>query len=137
MAELPLEFDLTPTTVPVRIAGQDYLLKEASGAVATTWRNSVFRSTKVDSNGRPSSYEGIAEAEPLLVSLCLYEANGKLVPIQTVKSWPARIQKALFEKAKEISGLDEEETPEKLKENIRKAQEKLDRLEGKTDDPKE
>lgn len=137
MADLPLEFDLTPTTVPVRISGADYVLKEASGAVATTWRNSVFRSTKVDANGRPSSYEGIAEAEPLLVSLCLHDANGKLVPIQTVKSWPARIQKSLFEKAKEISGLDEEETPEKLKEGMSKLQTKLDKLEGKSDDPKE
>jgi hypothetical protein len=59
----------------------------------------------------------VADAEPLLVSLCLYEVNkdGKRlgnVSLPTVLGWPPRVVRALFDRAKQISDLGEKEEPQ-------------------------
>lgn len=47
--------------------------------------------------------------DALLVSLCLFEEDsGEQVLLKTVQGWPARIQRQLFEKAEDISDLDDE-----------------------------
>jgi hypothetical protein len=61
---------------------------------------------------------GLANVEPLLVSLCLFRENGAPVLLATVRSWPARVVKSLFEKAKEISDLGEERKEEEAAKNV-------------------
>ena len=42
-----------------------------------------------------------------MVSLCIFDSTNQLVPIETVKGWPARLVKRLFSQVKEISELSE------------------------------
>jgi hypothetical protein len=119
--------DLTPFEVPVTYKGKKYVLREASEDARCKYRNSLMGSAKLGPDGKPVSISGMADCEPLLVSLCLCQVNGdgsirldtsgnpSLLPLLTIRSWPSRIVKRLYEKAKDISDLKEEE-PQKAME---------------------
>jgi len=118
-----LVFDITPQELSVVISGKDYILREASGHAAAQYRNSALKSFKMGAEGNPETIidDGLVMAEPLLVSLCLFQKTDKglrEVSLETVLGWPNKIIKPLFEKAKEISDLGEgEETLENLKQD--------------------
>lgn len=97
------------TEVPVMISGKSYTLKEASGEAACIYRNTMLKCTRLGVDGKPSSVDGLADIEPLLVSLCLFDSSGNQVPVKTVRSWPSKVVNRLYTKAKEISELDEED----------------------------
>lgn len=103
--------------IPVSIEGQKYVLKEADGEAAVLYRNATMKSFKLGSEGKPQSIDGLAEAEPLLVSKCLFklvenrdtgEIKEAAVSLVWVKKLKNRILKPLFEKAQEISGLKDD-----------------------------
>jgi hypothetical protein len=110
----PFDFsDIVPAEVPVSYGGRHFILREASGDAAARYRNALLKSTKL-TDGKVSSMEGMADVEPLLVSLCLWEINPagagvKEGPVSLgfIRSMPARIVKALFEKVKVMSDLAE------------------------------
>lgn len=115
--------DLSVIELPVQVGENSYTLKEANEATAVKWRNATMAAARFR-DGNISGFSGIADSEPLLVSLCLFDKDGKNVPIDTVKEWPARIVKAMFENAKEISELGEtEDTVKELEEKLKKAKE--------------
>lgn len=103
--------DVAPLTVPVTIGKDEYVLKEASGDAACRWRNAQLRAARMV-EGKITGVGDIADTEPLLVSLCLFTREGKPVPLATVRAWPNRVQKALFERAKAISHLNEDQQPQ-------------------------
>jgi hypothetical protein len=119
--------DLAPREEVVRIAGATYVLREASEGAVVQWKNSHLRSTRM-TDGKITSFGDMADSEPLLVHLCLYVPglDGKIrlrdgqpddstrVPLSRVRSWPARVVKPIFERAKAISELEEKETQEAL-----------------------
>lgn len=137
--------DLAPVEIKVNLFNKKYVLCEASGDAACKYRNAQLKGVKIGTDGRPQSIpENVADSEPLLVSLCLYEADkdGKLrydkdnlpdpkfrVAIGTVRSWPSRIQKKLFEKVREISQLDEKPTRSVLLRQSELIQQQLAELE--------
>ena len=127
--------DVLPVEVPVQYGGKAYLLKEATGDASCRWRNAALKTAKLGPDGKPVSLEGVADLDPLLVSLCLFEPDGKPVPLPVIRSWPARVQKRLYEKAKSISQLgdagdgDGADTAEGLETKIAELREKLNRLE--------
>lgn len=153
-----LDFDsdgLSLTKIPVRYQGKDYLLVEALGDAVATWRNAQLRGTTMqqigDSDTRTIALGGMADSEPLLVHLCLFtpDKDGNLildkegnvvlqrrVSLHIVKNWPNRILSRLFEKAKEISGLDQTETAEALEKQIAALQSRLAKL-RKSGEPSE
>jgi hypothetical protein len=105
---------LAPVEVPVKIGSGRYVLREASGDAACRYQNAVLKTTKLGPDGRPTDINGLADCEPLLVSLCLFEIvhttdsdppKYRPVPLSVIRSWPNRIQRALFRRAQEISGL--------------------------------
>jgi hypothetical protein len=100
--------DLSLIEVPVSIEGKKYTLREASGGAAIQYRNAMLASTKLGPGGTVTSVSGMANIEPLLVSLCLFDEKGKRVSEATIKNWPSRVLKTLFDRAKEISELDED-----------------------------
>lgn len=131
-----LNFDLTPVEVPVTIGGKAYVLREASEAAACTWKNTAISKARVR-DGKVESLGNLADQQPLLVSLCLFESGepGKEKPVslQTVKSWPSRVVSALFDRAKAMSKLGEDETPEtvtSLDDKMHALMEKRERLLG-------
>ena len=116
------EYDLDQIRIPITLKWKGepkkYVLYESTGEAASKFRNYLIAdATFVD--GKVSKVGKVANAEPLLVSLCLFELVEKdgveterPVPEAVVKKWPARVQKALFNRIKEISDLDEQ-SPEK------------------------
>lgn len=112
MNELHFE-SLDLIRVPVTIGDKHYVLQEASGEATAKYRNALLESTKLGPDGKAVSVKGLADVEMLLISLCLEDGQGKQVPVSVLKTWPNRILKTLFDKAKEISEL----TEEKVKEN--------------------
>lgn len=100
-------FELEAIAIPVIIGEVEYELREASAASACLWQNDFLSKAKLGPDGKVQSAKGIADSEPYLVHLCMVDSAGKRVPLETVKSWPAKIVRELFKKAKEISGLDE------------------------------
>lgn len=105
----------------VKIDGKDYLLKEASGGMVNQYRNAVMTGTTLGSDGRPVRILNLGDANSLLVSFCFFstkELEGKivtdkLVGIQQLKLWPARIQESLIARLKEISDLEDQESTER------------------------
>lgn len=102
--------DLAPVEISCKIGGKPYLLREADAAGAAKYRNYMMACTRM-TDGKVTGVKDLADAEVLLVSLCLFHCDDKgmwvTVPAATLKSWPARVLKPLFDKAKEISQLDE------------------------------
>ncbi len=105
--------DITPVEIPVSIAGEKYVLCEATGEAGRQFNNARTRGIKFGVEGKPNSIEGVANVEPLLVSLCLFkilaEGMRKPVSVSVISAWPYRVMKRLFDKAKEISDLEEKE----------------------------
>lgn len=121
MTEIDLG-DLQPIEVPYKLGGKSYILKEASGDAVCKYRNALMKSAKMGDDLRVTSVDGIADVEPLLVSLCLFEVTEKgHRPVSTadVRAWPNRVQKALFEKVKEISDLEDKEAKERYRERVK------------------
>ena len=114
-----LDFSITWREVPVTITlggeVKKYVLREASADAGTQWRNALMACSEIgeDEQGKPRAKKmvGLANIEPLLVSLCLFDSEGKQVTETLVRSWPARIVAALYKKAAEISELIGGETP--------------------------
>ena len=128
-----MNFDLEIIEVPVMLGGKSFVLKEATGAAACKYRNAMLGHTVLGESGKPVSIKGMADIEPLLVSLCLFEIITnedsdqiveKQLTVKDVGKWPAKVVTSLFEKAKEISNLSDEEDTE---ESLVKEQEELDK----------
>ena len=110
-----LDFDdLVEIEVPIKVKGKDYILREASSQAACAYRNAMIRCTTLGPDGRATRMDNIADTEPLLVSLCLFQTDGKPVDLGTIRSWPTRVVTALYDKAKEISSLNEVPTEKEL-----------------------
>lgn len=129
--------DLQPIEIPVRIAGKQYVLREASTDAATKYRNAVLKSTRLDRDGHAMSLDGSADVEPLLVSMCLFEVNDKgetlnrPVNVSVVKTFPSKVTKELYDRVRAISGLGAEDTEEELEKEIKDLQERLEELREK------
>lgn len=111
--------DISRKEIPYEIGGKQYVLREASGGAATRYKDAQIQSAKLNSRtGKAEKLTGLAETEPLLISLCLFEQRGEgkeiLCPLGTIKSWPNRIQRELFEEVKRISDLAEGSTQREL-----------------------
>lgn len=128
MAET-LDFnDLSLVEIPVNIDGASYVLREASEDAARQYQNAITRCTQLQ-DGKVSGISGpLADTQSMLVSLCLFSADGKRVPETKVRQWPARVVSRLFDKAKDISELGGDDTEESLQKEADAIQEKLKNL---------
>lgn len=131
--------DLAPIQVPITIRKVKWILLEASGDAATRFKNANMAAGRFSPDGQRISLVGLADSEPLLVSLCLYKADkdgnlpvdaqGNADPrarasIEFVKAQPNKFQRQLFDIIKEISpDLDETPTIESIDKQIAKLQE--------------
>ena len=109
--------DLSLAEVPVQIGDKQYTLREATGDAACLYRNALLRCTKLGPQGKPETVQGMADVEPYLVSLCLFDENDKPVKASVIRKWPARIQASLFTRIKEISDLGDEGEGEEAAKN--------------------
>lgn len=135
--------DLAPVGVRYTIGGKRYVLRECPEGDTCSWRSFQAKMARFNEDGKFAGVGNIADSQPLLVSFCLFLADqrtGELVltdgnpplpdlahrvSLATIRSWPTRIVGPLFDKAKEISGLDERETDEVLWKRLRDTATKL------------
>jgi len=97
--------------IPIELSGQKYVLCEADGNAGCAYRNALLKSADITGKGEVGKVRDLANVEPLLVSMTLFQVmpdnSRKPVSEATIRSWPARIVTKLYDKAKEISELDE------------------------------
>lgn len=131
MEEL-MDFDITPKEVNVRIGGELYVLKEATGDAACKWQNKAVNATKLGPDGKPVAVGNIADIEPYLLSLCLFPVNkdgvvaDKAVPEPIIRQWPSHVTSKLYEKVLVMSGLRKEKTKAELEKELIELQQKLE-----------
>jgi len=118
----PMVFDDEDLAVPITIRGVEYVLKEATGGAACKFKNAQIACTELQ-DGKPVRVHNIANTEPFLVSLCLFDRDGNAVPEAVIRRWPSRVQKALFERAKSISELGNDEPEETVQAAAKNVQE--------------
>ena len=133
-----------PITVPVRVGGKvKYFLAEASADAAKQFRNTAVRGSSM-ADGVISMGGHVADAEPILLSLCLFYAtpdgqmpidhkgdfdSRKLVPMSVIRSWPSRFVEPLYERIKKISKLTmEPDTVETIDKQIVRLQHRRQQL---------
>lgn len=133
------EEDLQPIVVPVVLGAKQYELWEADEDIACRYRNASAGSVVFES-GEPRRIQGIGDVEPMLVAACLREVivdkDGqptgayRLLKTDEVRRWrKPKVIRRLFDLAKEISGLNEEEdTEENLTKRIAELTERLESL---------
>lgn len=126
--------DLTPIEEEVSIGGVNYLLKELDGESSVKYDNA--RTDCYEYNeGKLVRVNGLAALEPLLVSLSLFKAEDQTrVPEEIIRSWPARVQKALYERVEEINQMHE--TVESLENQIEVLSRRLERVRKNEGTPK-
>lgn len=143
----PINYDIALIKFPVTVRGVKMWATEADGEAAGKYRAASLRGVEMDikEDGSRTSkkMDAIADTEPTLVSQCLYYAGDDgelrlnsdgdpektfLVPITKVKKLPAKVQKDLFERIKEISDLSESDTVEKLDKEIARLCAKREKL---------
>ncbi len=121
MSEEMVFEDIELKEIPVTVGKQKYVLRAATGAAAAKYKNSQVRATKLNSDGEIIGLDGVADSELYLVHLCLFQVPPPVpegsptlprdrwpnVPQQIIQSWRADIVRQLFDKAKEISRLEE------------------------------
>lgn len=137
MPNVSVEFDfdsLEAIEFPVKVDGETYTLREASGDAAFKYRNAAIKCTKLGPDGKPASIENLADIEPLLISMCLFDSKAKPVPAVKIRSWKNRVCKSLYEKILEISELGNDEDVASLEKQLAEIQAKLDKLKAKDTD---
>lgn len=117
--------------VPIEYHGERYVLKSADAEAAVAYENAQLRGTQRDpETGKVVGQVGLADTEPLLVHLCLWnEEETQRIPERKIRSWPAFLVKRLFDKAKEISNLGLYSDLSSMKEYCAKLQEAINRAE--------
>jgi hypothetical protein len=101
-------------SIDVDIDDKPYKLLEMKGPELTIWTNfSAGRAKFVD--GEMVGFNPMESIQAKLISLCAYDENGKPVPEEVIRGWPATTQKGLFEDCQKLNGLDDDSREEEKK----------------------
>lgn len=128
------DFDsLEPQEFEFQFRGETYVIKEATVDQGAQFRNRQARAAKFQ-DGELSGVEGIADAEVWFAGECLHlRKGGRDVPVTgaALRKWPQRTWKPVYEKARELSGMKDEEDndPEFLRKRIKLDTKRLRQLE--------
>ena len=107
-----LKFSLKLTELPVEIENEDgsvstYVLKEMDGAKRSTFLNDQSWRVKLKPDGEPESVSDYKHMQENALTLCLYDPDGKLVPVAVLEKWPGAVLTALYKAAQALSGMGE------------------------------
>lgn len=102
--DTPLEFTTVCNEVPVTIDKVQYYLREATGDAASRYVNARVATMRLG-KGDVVGMGNIGDLAPLLVSLTLFDENGKNVPESVVRKWPNKVQEALYDRSLDLSHL--------------------------------
>ncbi len=108
---------LDPISIPVSVGSRKFLLREATVAAACEFENAANACTVYNDKGFRCGVKGLADVDSILVAKCLLEVKDggySSVSLDEVRGWPDRIQRVLYQKVREISGMNYVETEEEL-----------------------
>jgi len=112
-----LKFSLALQTIDVELENPEnkevekFILREMDGVARDSYISFISKRMKSDSKGdtQVTNFDGL---QANLLHSCLFRVTdqGKetAVPMGTIQKWPSRVVGALFDKAKEISGMDDD-----------------------------
>jgi hypothetical protein len=83
-----------------------YLLKEMTGTQRDQYVSNMMKRTKFDGEGKILQMGDITGMQASLISMCLYDPQGQLVPPTFINAMPATSQNLLFEACSRLNGLD-------------------------------
>lgn len=83
-------------------------VKEMTGAQRDEYFNKMASRTIRDANGEVTGMKDFKGLYSTLLSLCVYDSEGKAMAESKIQEWPDTAQKALFEIARDLNGLVKE-----------------------------
>jgi len=110
-----LRFSLALATVDVELEHPEtgkvekYILKEMDGTARDHYLS--FVGTRMAASDDQKSLQNFDGIQANLLHACIFRIDGDKqvrVPVGTIQKFPSRVLAALFDKAKEISGMDDE-----------------------------
>ena len=103
---------LKPKSKVFILEGRRYEAREAGEGAVEEYRDAITAATEIGEDGKPKRFKGLAQAESVLVSRCLfemYEHGGEVkerpVLLSAVRSWPSRVVRPLFDFIESVSEL--------------------------------
>ncbi len=111
-----LSFSLTLKTLPVKLDGEKYTLKELTGDARDNNMDATRERMNFSEDGKPAGFKSFKGLQADLLALSLYDKHDKLVSKEVILAFPASVQNELFKAAQELSALeDEKENDESAK----------------------
>lgn len=90
-----------------------YYVKEWTGSQRDEYFNKYSSKMKTGEGGEIVGLKDYKGLYSTLLAYCVYDSSHKLVPESQIQDWPDAAQKALFEIAKDINGLNKEDSEKK------------------------
>ena len=108
-----LKFSLKREQVRVVLEGEDgkdkvYFLKELTGKGRDEYLSHLSKKMRFNNEGKPSGLKSFDGLQTKLLTICLYDEDGKLAKADTIGAWPSVVVDNLFKKAQDISALNDQ-----------------------------
>jgi hypothetical protein len=109
--EAELRFSLKRKSLVIVLEGESgeerVTMRDLSGAQRNKWLTSMGDRIKFGPNGKPQGFKTFDGLHSSLLTMCL-SRDGVPIAREEIEEWPAEVQSKLFDKARELSGLDSE-----------------------------
>lgn len=114
------DFSIAPRTYPVKINGEDFVLREATDDAKIKYLDAVRATPTFDTKGKVTGFStsNTFTGEGILLAECLCKTldGGVLMPhfsLAAIRKWPSRITDKLVAKIKEMSEMDKTDKEER------------------------
>ena len=119
----PLRLNLVLDATPVTLVNSDgaeetYEIREMMAAVRDKYMDQLGDRMKVGPDGKVIGVKKFDGLQASLLSVCLYDKDGKLVPQTVIQAWPGGVVSSLFDEAQRINRLTS--TKEEVTEEVKK-----------------
>jgi hypothetical protein len=84
---------------------REYVLREFAGQIRDQYLNTMATKIRTGQDGKPSGMKDFSGLATDLLALCLFYADGTLVPRTKIQSFPSSVQMELFKLTQDICGL--------------------------------
>lgn len=106
-----MRFSLKREEIPVVLETEDgtekkAVLREMSGRERDAYLNKMSSKVNFNSKGELSSIKNYDGLQASLLSMCLYDEDGKLIPIEEIQKFPTKTQATLYKEAQKMNALD-------------------------------
>lgn len=109
-----VSFELSLQEQPVELKSNDKvkhcIIRELDGKHHKQYMERMAANVEIGEDGKVAKIltAGVVGLEGFLLSLCLYDESGNLLPTDEIDAFPYTVQKELFKIAQKLSGLDKD-----------------------------